>query len=280
MLKNSVASNRPMVRIPLGARTWVKQTYAGQMELTMLFFSFCRQPPRYLHPMGRCLIKGSPEVQQGGGGRTTLLPRDHSSQFTLACLESLPRGRITCSTSTDSCQACRASTLPAPGQATVPLRPVVNTTPSNRQRLPCPKESLATTSKLARRSNHHATLQKIYGVEIVINSPANDWSQSWVVICRGIESYVTELSVDCKDPLCNDTQELRSTGRLDAYLHWSAEPRRPAYQSKNACKIPVEERQWVTIPCVEKVWHSCRGVTSLKFEIKMMVQSRRKHCIP
>ena len=36
-----------------------------------------------------------------------------------------------------------------------------------------------------------------YGVEIKIDSLANDGSQSWVVISRGVERYVTEIFLDC-----------------------------------------------------------------------------------
>ena len=59
------------------------------------------------------------------------------------------------------------------------------------------------------------------GVEIHIDQQAKDGSQSGVVICRGVERYVTELSLDCTEPTPVDTDVL-STGRLAAFVQWNA----------------------------------------------------------
>ena len=40
-----------------------------------------------------------------------------------------------------------------------------------------------------------------YGIEMRIDSLVQDGSQSWVVISRGVERQVTELSLDCTEPV-------------------------------------------------------------------------------
>ena len=44
-----------------------------------------------------------------------------------------------------------------------------------------------------------------YGFEIKIDSMMNDGTQSWVVISRGVEKYVTEGALDHTQPKhCNE----------------------------------------------------------------------------
>ena len=50
----------------------------------------------------------------------------------------------------------------------------------------------------------------MYSVKILINSLANDWSQSWVFISQSAESCVTEVSVDCKEPMYINTNGFSS----------------------------------------------------------------------
>ena len=43
-----------------------------------------------------------------------------------------------------------------------------------------------------------------YGIEVLIESVSNNVSRSWVVISRGVEMYVTEPSVECKQSMYPD----------------------------------------------------------------------------
>ena len=57
-----------------------------------------------------------------------------------------------------------------------------------------------------------------YGIEIKIDSVRNDGTQSWVVISRSVDKYVTELALDHTQPMhCDERSE--STGRPVAIKH-------------------------------------------------------------
>ena len=60
------------------------------------------------------------------------------------------------------------------------------------------------------------------GLRSKIDSWAKDESQSGVVICRGVERLVTELSLDCTEPLRSDASTL-SVGRLGAFIPWNVQ---------------------------------------------------------
>ena len=54
-----------------------------------------------------------------------------------------------------------------------------------------------------------------YGIEVQIDSSSGDGSKSCVVMCRGVDRYVTELSVERKQPMYPETvapQEFRAVG--------------------------------------------------------------------
>ena len=53
----------------------------------------------------------------------------------------------------------------------------------------------------------------MYGVEIKINSMKRDGTESWVVISRGTELFLTDLAPDYVDSMCVDQHTLSSGNR-------------------------------------------------------------------
>lgn len=82
-----------------------------------------------------------------------------------------------------------------------------------------------------------------YGVEIQINSLANDGTHSWIALSRSVERYVTELALDCAEPIRNNEDKV-SSGSPDAYLPWNARPSSSSASTlRNEEIIPIEQRK-------------------------------------
>ena len=68
-----------------------------------------------------------------------------------------------------------------------------------------------TRSGLAREDKSTKHFDR-HGIEITINSAQKDGTQSWIVISRSIEKYVTELSEENKKPILHE-EASSSTGK-------------------------------------------------------------------
>ena len=86
-----------------------------------------------------------------------------------------------------------------------------------------------------------------YEIEVKIDSMQNDGSQSWIVISRGINRYVTdlpeeneklihyeELALGAKKPIATKQQELSI----------------PSSSSSSSTLLPIGQRKWHDIPAV------------------------------
>ena len=67
------------------------------------------------------------------------------------------------------------------------------------------RSGLALEDKITKHFDRH-------GIEITINSTQKDGTQSWIVISRSIEKYVTELSEENKKPILHE-EASSSTGK-------------------------------------------------------------------
>ena len=96
-------------------------------------------------------------------------------------------------------------------------------------------------------------MQGKFGVEIQINPMKRDESRSWVVICRSIENYVTECTIDYVDAIHADIQDV-SSEQSEA---WVEHENAPLSTSTDTAHIPTDQRNWVHILAVQKNWKNC-----------------------
>ena len=112
-----------------------------------------------------------------------------------------------------------------------------------------------------------------YGIEIKIDSLAGDGSKSWVVISRGVERFVTELSPDCTEPMNVDTTTL-GPGQPDAFLSWQAQ--RTTTSKEKDEHIPINQRNWGHIFGVDKVLSSCFPISKKMSQLLRHFQRHRE----
>ena len=79
--------------------------------------------------------------------------------------------------------------------------------------------------------------QKVYGVEIMVESLFRDRTVSWVRIVNGINKYVTETS----ETISLENVEHRVTGKPVA----KAKPQPKPTVTLSPISVPVRERNWI-----------------------------------
>ena len=89
-----------------------------------------------------------------------------------------------------------------------------------------------------------------YGIEVKIDSMQNDGIQSWIVISRGINQYVTELPEESGKSIHNE-EVAASTQKPVAKKH--KEQFTPSIPSFSTTVMPIDQRKWRDIPSVEHV---------------------------
>ena len=97
------------------------------------------------------------------------------------------------------------------------------------------------------------TYHQGYGIEIRIDSLQNDGSQSWVVIRRGMNKYVTEMS-EGNGELSNSVETRARTGKLVA--------------TEQKTIMPFKLRKWIDI-------HPERTVIAIIFKDYDAVQTSK-----
>ena len=85
-----------------------------------------------------------------------------------------------------------------------------------------------------------------YGIEIKIDCPTNDGTQSWVVISRDVEKYVTELALGHTQPMHHAEVPTQAHGDQLRQSQGSSS------SSMNA-SLPVNQQRWENIPPVPGV---------------------------
>ena len=89
-----------------------------------------------------------------------------------------------------------------------------------------------------------------HGIEIKIDSMQKGRSQSRIVISRGMNEYVNELSEE--NGKCSHYKKVTAcTGRLVATKQ--KEQLTPSLSSLSTIVVPIDQRKWKDIPAVENV---------------------------
>ena len=99
-----------------------------------------------------------------------------------------------------------------------------------------------------------------YGIAINADSLAKCASEPWVVISRGVEGYVTELSLDCTEPMYVDTSAL-DTGKRVAFIPWKVQRCASSPSREDDVCIPIDHRKWEFIRSVVKVIKVCYPIS-------------------
>ena len=79
-----------------------------------------------------------------------------------------------------------------------------------------------------------------YRVEIKIDSLAKDGSQSWVCISSVVERHLTELSLDCTEPIGVDINTL-GTEKPVAFIPWNVQHGASSSGQQKDVHIPIDQ---------------------------------------
>ena len=90
-------------------------------------------------------------------------------------------------------------------------------------------------------------VRAMYGVQIKIQSRQNEETDSWVIISRGIDKYVTECTIDHVDAIRDDIPVLSSVKSVALVKYQGA----PSSTSKENAHGPMGRRKLFHIPMVE-----------------------------
>ena len=91
-----------------------------------------------------------------------------------------------------------------------------------------------------------------YGVEVEMDSLAKDGSQSWVVISRSVERYVTKLYLDCTEPMQVDTSTL-GTEKLVALIPWKGQRGASSSSQQDDAHVPIGHWECEVTHSVDKL---------------------------
>ena len=110
-----------------------------------------------------------------------------------------------------------------------------------------------------------------YGVGLKIDSLHGNGSQSWIVFCRGINKYVSNVSEE-DGAVHEGADKFSSTGKRAATNPTQAQHQ--ASSSSMRATIPICQRQWISIPAANDCdydssayWLSTQSVEAFVIEI-------------
>ena len=103
------------------------------------------------------------------------------------------------------------------------------------------------------------------GIEIKTHSMMNDGTEHWVVISRGIERYVTELTLDQHQPMRVDRIAV-SIGRFVTFIPWKKQSQASSSFSPMYAPVPIDE-----------ITHGVRMVDDLCYPVWKFVARIQRH---
>ena len=107
------------------------------------------------------------------------------------------------------------------------------------------------------------------GIEMKIDSTMKDWSQSWIVISRGVKKYATELSEENKKPVLYE-EASSSTGKLVAMK----QKEQIIPSSSWSTTSLINQRKWNDIPVAGRIDGNSYKIS------KLMTRLLRHHGYP
>ena len=84
-------------------------------------------------------------------------------------------------------------------------------------------------------------------MEVQIDSSSGDGTTSWVVISRGVDRYVTEISAGCGMSICTETVAPQDASSTFSSSEYSGE-RSPGLKGVSAKSLPYRRAVSVTAP--------------------------------